>query len=104
MKKGLLLVLLLLVTVTVVTGCNKKKENGIVGKWQSKDYSSYVYTFNKDGTGDYCGRKFTYEIKDNKISILYENSTVAFESTYEIKDNQLNIKDSFGNDTIYTRK
>ena len=47
MKKGLLLVLLLLITVTVITGCGKKKENSIVGKWA---HGSFVYTFNKDKT------------------------------------------------------
>ena len=103
--KFLCLVLVFAIGVFSLTGCgNSKKENTIVGKWQSKEYSSYVYTFNEDGTGDYSGSKFTYTIEDNKISILYENSSVPFESTYEIKDNKLNIIDSFGNDTIYIRK
>ena len=104
--KALLIVSVLFVSIVGLTGCNKEKadKNTIVGKWQSKEYSSYVYTFNDDGTGDYSGTKFTYTTEDDKISIKYENSTAAFESTYEIKDNELNIKDSFGNDTIYTRK
>lgn len=100
--KGLLIALVLTISILELTGCGNK--NTIVGKWQSKDYSSYVYTFNEDGTGDYSGTKFTYKTEDNKISITYEGSTAAFESTYEINDNELNIKDSFGEDTIYTRK
>ena len=101
--KALLVALVLTVCIFGLTGCGKDK-NSIVGKWQSKDYSSYVYTFNEDGTGDYSGKKFTYTTEDNNISITYEGSTAAFKSTYEIKDNELNIKDSFGKDTFYTRK
>ena len=101
--KVLLVALVLSAGIFALTGCGKDK-NTIVGKWQSKDYSSYVYTFNEDGTGDYSGSKFTYKVEENKISITYEGSTAAFESTYEIKGNELNIKDSFGNDTIYIRK
>ena len=102
--KTLMIVLILTVSVFGLTGCGKEKKVTIVGKWQSKDYSTYVYTFNEDGTGDYSGMKFTYTTDGDKISIKYENSTAAFESTYEIKDNELNIIDSFGNDTLYTRK
>ena len=105
--KSVLVVLVLCISVIGLTGCKKgekQEKNTIVGKWQSKEYSSYVYTFNEDGTGDYSGTKFTYEIKDDKISILYDNSTAPFESTYEIKDSELNIKDSFGNNTIYIKK
>ena len=108
MKKyfKILSILVVVVIALTFTGCGKGKsnKNSIVGKWQSKDYSSYVYTFNEDGTGDYSGAKFTYTTDGNKISIKYETSTAAFESTYEIKDNELNIKDSLGKDTIYTRK
>ena len=110
MKKTLTLVLVALLLVSglfVLTGCkdgNEKNKNTIVGKWQSKDYSSYVYTFNDDGTGDYSGTKFTYTTEDNNISITYDGSTAAFKSTYEIKDNELIIKDSFGKDTVYTKK
>ena len=101
----LLVALVLSVSVLGLTGCGKKEEKiTIVGKWQSKEYSSYVYTFNKDGTGEYSGMKFTYTTEGDKISIQYEGSTVPFESTYEINGKELNIKDSFGNDTIYIRK
>ena len=102
----LLFISVLFVSIVGLTGCGKDKanKNSIVGKWQSKEYSSYVYTFNEDGTGDYSGTKFTYTTEGDKISIKYEGSTAAFESTYEIKDNELNIKDSFGKDTLYTKK
>ena len=102
--KVLFVVLVLSFSIFGLAGCNKNDKNPIVGKWQSKDYSSYVYTFNEDGTGDYSGTEFTYKTEGDKISIQYKSSTVPFESTYEIKDNVLNIKDSSGKDTLYTRK
>ena len=103
--KVLLFASVLFVSIVGLTGCGSKtNKNTIVGKWQSKEYSSYIYTFNEDGTGDYSGTQFTYTTDGDKIAITYQGNTVAFESTYEIKDNELNIKDSFGNDTIYTRK
>ena len=111
MKKTLTLIVAAMILVAglfILTGCNNNNNNSsknpIVGKWQSKDYSSYVYTFNEDGTGDYSGMKFTYKTEGDKISITYDGSTAAFESTFEIKGNELNIKDSLGNDTIYNKK
>lgn len=109
MKKTLTLILAAVILVAglfILTGCNNNNssKNPIVGQWQYKDYSSYVYTFNEDGTGEYAGKKFTYKTEGDKISITYDGSTAAFESTYEIKDNQLNIKDSLGNDTVYNKK
>ena len=104
--KVLVIALILSISILGLTGCGKEKskKNTIVGKWESKVYSSYVYTFNEDGTGDYSGVKFTYTTEGNKISIKYDGNSVPFKSTYEIKDNELNIKDSFGNDTIYIKK
>ncbi len=105
MKKLALALVFVFASVALV-GCGAKK--GLVGKWQSKDYSSYIYTFNADGTGNYAVgetiMKFTYTTDGDKISILYENNTAPFESTYEIKDNELNIRDSFDRDTFYIRK
>ena len=100
--KNIALVVALFVCMTILVGCGAKK--GLVGKWEYKGFSSYVYTFNEDGTGDYSGKKFTYTTEGSKISIKYDGDTEAFETTYEIKDNELNIKDSFGEDTIYVRK
>ena len=104
--KNIALVLVLFVATITLAGCGAKK--GLVGTWKSKDYSSYVYTFNEDGTGNYDASgtimEFTYTTEGSKISILYKGNTEPFESIYEIKDNELNIKDSFGEDTIYIRK
>ena len=103
MKKGLLFTLVLLVGVVALTGCGKKeKKDPIVGKWA---LGSFVYTFNSDGTCNYSAAgDCTYKINGDKISITYDGMTVPFESTFSIDGNKLNIKDSFGNDTIYTKK
>ncbi len=105
MKKYLLgIVLLCMFSFVLLTGCGKK---GLIGKWEYES-GGYVYTFNEDGTGSYSyagvEAKFTYTTEDNKLSITYDGSTAAFETTYTIDGDVLNIKDSFGNDTIYKRK
>ena len=101
MKKMLLLVAL--VCCFSVLGCDKG--NTIIGKWA---HGSFVYTFNEDNTCSYDAlgtlMKCTYKVEDNKLSILYEGNTAAFETTYTISDNKLTIKDSFGEDTVYDRK
>ena len=107
MKKFLTFLTIVLVGVVVLTGCGKKEEKkGIVGSWAYN--TNYVYTFNADGTGNYdvYGSKteFTYTTEGNKISILYTGDTDPFETEYSIDGDKLNIKDSFGNDTIYKRK
>lgn len=106
MKKIFVFAFLALASTFLLVGCGKK---GLVGSWASKDYSGrYIYTFNEDGTGNYdaAGTKmdFTYKIEDGKISILYTGNTAPFETTYTIDGNTLNIVDSFGKDTLYTRK
>ena len=106
MKKSILASLLIVALCVVLVGCNKAKDkNSIVGKWS---YDSFVYTFNADGTCSYDAAgtlmKCTYKTDGDKLSILYDGNTAAFETTYSIDGNKLNVKDSFDNDTIYTRK
>jgi hypothetical protein len=103
--RGLLLGLILVLGVFIVTACEKKEEKpAIVGTWQYQSSSSYTYVFNEDGTGSYAGSNFTYTIDGNKLSILYTGNTSPFVSEFSIDGNVLNIKDSFGNDTLYNRK
>lgn len=107
MKKiGLLFVLIL--SIVIVGGCKDSKvktKDSIVGEWF---YSGYKYTFNKDNTGSYTVgdtvMKFTYEDKDNKVSILYDGDTAASVFEYKIEGKKLIIKDSFGNDVTYEKK
>ena len=103
MKKKVAFVLMIMVFCFTLVGCGNK--NTIVGKWAQ---GSYVYTFNEDKTCSYDAlgtlMKCTYEVDGDKLSILYEGNTAPFETTYSIENNKLNVKDSFGNDTIYDRK
>ncbi|MBQ9019659.1 MAG: hypothetical protein IJ097_05055 [Bacilli bacterium] len=102
MKKGLF-ALLLVAGIILLAGCGKS--NLLVGKWA---HGSFVYTFNSDGTCEYdvsgSIMKCTYKTSGNKLSILYEGYDKSLDTTYSVKGNKLSIKDSFGNDTVYTKK
>ena len=98
--KNICLVAFLAVGLFLLTACGKKE--GIVGKWTYQS-GGYTYTFNEDGTGDYNGSKFTYTIDGDKLSILYDGNTAAFETTFTIDGDKLDVKDSNGNSTIYNR-
>ena len=97
-----------LIALISLTACGKKEEkkNPIIGKWAYGE--SFIYTFNEDGTCSYDAAgtmmKCTYTTDGDKLSILYDGNTVPFETTFSIDGNTLNVKDSFGEDTIYKRK
>lgn len=79
----------------------------IVGEWEYDDDSEITYTFEEDGTGVYSlpsiEMKFTYELKDDEISITYEGlEPVSFK--YELDGTKLNIKDVNGGDNFYHKK
>ena len=112
MKKSLkriVLVVVILLGVFVLAGCNQKKTSEVVGQWASEKYDGvFIYTFNEDGTGTYelgeTKKSFTWETEDSKITILYDGDMKAFEAEYRVEDNKLILKDSMGNDTVYTKK
>ena len=109
MKRFLKVFSIVFIACITLTGCGKKeKKDPIVGKWEYESMSSIYYVFKEDGTGSYtfggATKKFTYKIDGNKISILYDGDTNSFDTTFEINDKDLNVKDSFGNDTIYKKK
>lgn len=120
MKKGFIIGIVCLLIVAVVIGIffiknnqgsNKADTNDdhpIVGQWKYNSYSSdYIYTFYNNGTGVYnaAGQvmTFTYTVYGDNISILYTGNTAPFETVYSINGDTLNIKDSFGNDTLYNK-
>ena len=100
--KRIIAVFVLVVGIFFLSGCGK---DPIVGKW---DYSGYVYTFNADKTGNYellgANMPFTYETKDNKISILYDGSEEPLVLDYKLEGNTLIIVDSFGSEVKYEKK
>ena len=81
--------------------------SAIVGSWEYAD-GGFTYTFNEDGSGTYdtgsTVMKFTYEVTDKELSILYEGNTEPTVLEYSIDGSKLNVKDSFGDDTIYNKK
>ncbi len=89
---------------------DSNQANSIVGRWQYNDNEmsnaniNFIYIFNADGTGEYDAAgsvmKFTYEAKDGKLTIHYENLG-DFSTTYEVNGDTLNVRDSGGADTIY---
>ena len=104
------LILMLVVSIFALSGCNKKQKNNentnpLVGSW---DHSGYIYTFNDDKTGSYTAfgnvMNFTYEDDGSKVKILYNGNTVPGTYEYKIDGNKLIIKDSFGSDVIYEKK
>ena len=108
--KNIVLVLVLLIGVFTLSGCDKKESkkeetSKIVGKWAHGDF---IYTFNKDNTGVYdaAGTKmeFTYEDNGKEISFLYTGNTEPLVLKYKIDGKKLIIKDSFDNDVEYTKK
>lgn len=107
--KKILLAIAVVFSVILLTGCTGKKVDPIVGSWKI-DYagSKYVYTFNEDKTGTYdaAGTKmeFTWEIKEDKLSILYTGNTAPFETTYKIEGKKLTIKDSLDKDVVYEKQ
>ncbi|MBR3055757.1 hypothetical protein IKG64_00325 [Candidatus Saccharibacteria bacterium] len=113
MKKNAKIIIAAAVVVVAIVGiiagiliANNGNKDPLIGSWAN---GSYIYTFNEDGTCSYAysgagAMECTYETDGDKISILYTENTVPFETTYRIEGNTLTVVDSFGNDTNYTRK
>ena len=103
MKKynlGIIFIILLL-----TTGCGKKS---IIGKWKSTDTKDeYYYNFNKDKTCSYemkaARLDCTYEIDENKITILYKGSKKSNTFEYQFKGNTLIITDENKNENKFTK-
>lgn len=94
----------------IETEAKASADTGLVGSWDYAELSGMVYTFNADGSGSYdmFGEvmKFTYEADDAVLKITYTDEGVdePMELEYKIDGDTLNVKDSFGNDTLYKRK
>lgn len=107
MKKYLKVIAVVLIGVLFLAGCKKENKNPLIGSWKYEG-SDYTYIFKEDGSGTYSYgesvMEFTYTTEGDKISILYKGNTAPFETTFTIEGNKLNMKDSFGNDTIYKKQ
>ena len=105
MKKNILIALILISTILILTGCkNNNIDSKLIGTWEC-DYEGLnsKYVFNEDKTGSQTltveenssTNKYTYETKENKILITYENDTDVFELGYRFDNNDLGLKDTF---------
>ena len=100
MKKKILLVFVLFISIFVLVGCGKEKSE-LVGTWkgltdgESRDNQiETTFVFNEDGTAEYSNEfgitsTGTYEIDGNKVTI----KLTVWEKVYEFKitDNKLTL-------------
>ncbi len=97
-----------LLVVLFLTGCGKKEEKGIVGRWVYESNAGYFYTFNEDKTCSYTFgesvSKCTYEDDGTRVTIMYEGMTEANVFEYTIEENELHIEDSYGSKLTYIKK
>ena len=108
MKKyvvGIILFILLLSVSIIITIVNKKS---IVGIWKSVGKNKdYYYIFNKNKTCSYemivARLDCTYEIDDNKISVLYKGNTKTNTFKYQIEGNTLVIKGENGKENKFVK-
>ena len=110
MKKSIIIIssiLILVLSLVVLTGCENKSSKPIVGSWEYTT-GGYVYTFKDDGTGSYAygtaNREFTYEDDGTKVKITYNGDTTGSTYEYKIEGKKLIIKDNLGNDVEYNKK
>lgn len=98
-------VVICIIVAVVMMGKNKGNVSGLVGTWKYGSSSSFVYTFNADGTCAYAGRNCTYTDNGDSVEILYDGDTLSSTYGYRIEDNKtLHIEDSFGSEVIYERQ
>ena len=112
--KNLSLVFIAMFTVIILVGCsNSKIDSKVIGTWNyDTDGLNSTYVFNKDATGEQTIKvgenssknKFTYETKEGKILITFENDSDVFEYKYRFEGKNLVLKDSFDEELIYKKK
>ncbi|MCQ2973925.1 MAG: DUF5640 domain-containing protein [Bacteroidales bacterium] len=88
------------------TGSSEASSNSLIGQWA---HDSYVYDFTDATNGKYIVSEstvmdFTYEAKNDTLSILYTGNTDPMKLAYKIQGNELTVTDSFGSDVVYTKK
>ena len=105
MKKNHL-VLIVFLLLFLATGCGKKS---IIGKWKSTNSKNdFYYTFNKDKTCSYemtvARLDCTYEIEENKITILYKGNDKANTFKYKFEKDTLIITDDTNKKTKFKKQ
>lgn len=102
--KNYILGITLLLLLFITTGCKKS----IVGRWKSIETTNeYYYIFNDDKTCSYemtvARLDCTYELDDEKITILYNGNDKPKTYQYRFEDNMLIIRDNTGKDNKFIK-
>ena len=113
MKKRVITVLLLVLTVLGLCGCGDR--NKLVGTW-AQDDNSLSFEFNKDGTGmvlfDFgllqytFAYDFTYSLDDDSLEMIIDRAGLKIIENYTIsfENESLIMTDSMGKSQTYYRK
>ena len=97
------IIAVLSVSLFVLAGCGAEESKGLVGSWKYNGSTTFMYTFNADGTGSYAGRNFTYVDDGSSVTITYDGDTASGTYSYTIEGNTLKITDSFGSIVEYSK-
>lgn len=106
MKKYIILGIVFISLVIIATNCIQKN---IIGKWKAIDTNiEYYYIFNKDKTCSYemkvARLDCTYELNDDKLTILYNGNTKANTYEYHFEGSTLIIKNDIGKDNKFIKE
>lgn len=108
MKRILVMILALMLSMGLVACGGKAEAPTIIGSWESVDISGAIYTFEEGGKGGYTFAgafvDFTYEDDGTAVTIQYPNSDAPNVFKYTIEGNKLLIEDSFGSIVEYKKK
>ena len=103
-----LMLILLLATVAMITGCGGgEQDEALVGTWAWDLEASYIYVFNEDGTGErgFPGHMtaFTWNTNGSRLNFTFPGSSENYARrwTYTISGNILTL-DSQQTDEIYS--
>ena len=97
------LIAVLAISLFALTGCGAEESKGIVGTWKYGSGTTFMYTFNADGTGSYAGRNFKYTDTGSSVTITYDGDTASGTYNYTIEGNTLKITESFGSIVEYKK-
>ena len=116
MKKitKVLLALVFVISIFSLTGCNKKSvDSKLFGTWQYEETIDEKViissiTFKKDGTGseindignNETNQDFTYEVKNNKIIITYDEGEDEIEYKYKFDGEKLILRNTFDDEFV----
>lgn len=105
--KKLFKFVLAVATVATLSSCGGNgSSNSVIGQWA---HDTYIYDFTDATNGKYIidentTMEFTYEAKNDTLSILYKDNTEPMKLAYKIQGNDLIVTDSFGSEVVYAKK